>query len=142
MKPLYDELKQELKRKNINMSFQRLKVLEYLTVNRCHPTVDMIYTALHEDIPTLSKTTVYNTLKLLVEAGLVKVIVGESETRYDIDTQDHGHFICESCGAIYDFSIDLDLLANSDLNHFQINDKSVYFKGICKGCLKNKGKGK
>jgi Fur family peroxide stress response transcriptional regulator len=69
-----EELKQDLKRRNINLSHQRLKVLEYLTQNRCHPTVDQIYTDLHKEIPTLSKTTVYNTLRMLAEEGLVKVI--------------------------------------------------------------------
>lgn len=140
MKPLFDELKQELKSKNISMSFQRLKVLEYLTNNRCHPTVDQIYSDLHDDIPTLSKTTVYNTLRMLVEAGLARVCAIENETRYDIVTENHGHFKCESCGAIYDFSIDIDSLVCKDLNDFQINIKNVYFKGICKRCLENNGK--
>ena len=65
--------------------------------------MEQIYTVLHKEIPTLSKTTVYNTLNTLIDAGLVKLItIDENETRYDIDTTTHGHFKCESCG-IYDF---------------------------------------
>ncbi|MGI5927327.1 MAG: transcriptional repressor [Syntrophomonadaceae bacterium] len=88
MDPTFENLKQELKKKNISLSFQRLKVLEYLTQNRCHPTVEQIFTELQKDIPTLSKTTVYNTLRILAEAGLVKVItIDERESRYDsLDT--------------------------------------------------------
>ena len=88
MDPTFENLKQELKKKNISLSYQRLKVLEYLTQNRCHPTVEQIFTELQKDIPTLSKTTVYNTLRILAEAGLVKVItIDERESRYDsLDT--------------------------------------------------------
>lgn len=138
MKPLFEDLKQELKRKNINLSYQRLKVLEYLTQNRCHPTVDRIFTDLQKDIPTLSKTTVYNTLRMLAEEGFVRIItIEDNETRYDIDVADHGHFKCESCGAIYDFCVDMDSLKSRDLNNFTINNKDVYFKGICPKCHSN-----
>ncbi len=138
MKPSFEKLKQELKMKNINLSHQRLKVLEYLTENQCHPTVEQIFTDLQKDISTLSKTTVYNTLRVLTEAGLVKVVaIEDHEARYDIVTENHGHFKCESCEIIYDFSIDMNLLNCKELNDFQINDKNVYLKGICKRCLGN-----
>ncbi len=136
MKITFEKTKQQLKKKKISLSHQRLKVLEYLTQNRCHPTVEQIFTELQKDIPTLSKTTVYNTLRVLAEAGLVRVItIEDNEVRFDINTNDHGHFKCEACGAICDFSIDTDLLVSEDLENFRINDKNVYFKGICPGCL-------
>ena len=136
LKPSFEDLKKELKNRNINLSYQRLSVLEYLTQNRCHPTVDQIFTDIHKEIPTLSKTTVYNTLRVLVEAGLVRVItIEDNETRYDIEVENHGHFKCESCGIIYDFRIDIDILSLRDLDNFKINDKNVYFKGICPRCL-------
>lgn len=132
---LFEDLKQKLKVKNISLSYQRLKVLEYLTQNQHHPTVDQIFTSLQMNITTLSKTTVYNTLRILTEAGLVRVItIEDNETRYDIVTENHGHFKCDSCGAIYNFSIDIDLLTSRDLNNFMIMDKNVYFKGICPKC--------
>ena len=138
MQTLFEDLKQELKIKNINLSYQRLKVLEYLTQNQCHPTVDQIYTDLQKDISTLSKTTVYNTLKILIEVGLVSIIaIEDNESRYDIMTENHGHFKCESCGKIFDFNIELDYLKFRDLNDFKINDQNVYFKGICPKCLSN-----
>ena len=137
MKPSFEDLKQELKIKNINLSYQRLKVLEYLSQNQCHPTVEQIYTDLQKDIPTLSKTTVYNTLRILVDAGIVRVItIEDNETRYDIEVENHGHFKCESCGTIYNFSIDIDSLTSVDLDNFRISDKNVYFKGICPRCFR------
>ncbi|MCB0402432.1 MAG: transcriptional repressor, partial [Flavobacteriales bacterium] len=55
---------------NIKPSVQRIKIFEYLHENRQHPTVDTIYKDLVGHIPTLSKTTVYNTLKLFVDNGI------------------------------------------------------------------------
>ncbi len=138
MKPSFDKLKEELRLRNIHLSHQRLKVLNYLTLNHCHPTVDQIFTDLLQEIPTLSKTTVYNTLRILVEAGFVRVItIEDNETRYDIEIENHGHFKCESCGTIYNFEIDINSLASKDLTDFKTNDKNVYFKGICPRCLSN-----
>ncbi|WP_352419209.1 Fur family transcriptional regulator [Proteiniborus sp.] len=135
MKITFEDLSKELKNKNIRLSHQRLKVLEYLANHKCHPTVDQIYNNLHNEIPTLSKTTVYNTLNALVEAGIVRLInIGDNESRYDINTENHGHFKCESCGSIYDFEINIDSFDSKDLNGFKINNKDVYFKGICPRC--------
>lgn len=139
MKLSYDDLTNELKLKNIRLSHQRLKVLEFLTSHKTHPTADQIYTGLHEDIPSLSKTTVYSTLNTLADAGMIRVInIEDNEIRYDITVEDHGHFKCESCGAIYDFKPDLDSLDTSDLKNFKIRDKNVYFKGTCPMCLSDK----
>lgn len=139
MKRSYDELTNELKMKNIRLSHQRLKVLEYLTIHLDHPTVDQIYNGLHKEIPTLSKTTVYSTLRALADAGIVRVVnIEDNETRYDIQVEDHGHFKCESCGTIYDFTADINSLTTGDLNHFDIKDKNLYFKGCCPTCLAGK----
>ncbi|MDD4510318.1 MAG: Fur family transcriptional regulator [Oscillospiraceae bacterium] len=136
MKPSFEDLKQELKIKNINLSHQRLKVLEYLAQKHCHPTADQIFTDLQKDIPTLSKTTVYNTLRIMIDAGLVSgITIEDHETRYDIVTESHGHFKCESCGTIFDFPIDIDSLVPGSLSNFKINNKNVYFKGLCPRCL-------
>nr|WP_312577552.1 Fur family transcriptional regulator [Sedimentibacter sp.] len=133
----FEDLLNELKLKKVRLSHQRLKVLEYLVLNQCHPTVEQIYIGLHHDVPTLSKTTVYNTLNSLTDAGLVRVInIEDNETRYDIRTENHGHFKCESCKSIYDFDVDIDSINTHDLKGFTVKDKNVYFKGICPDCIK------
>ncbi len=138
MKPTFEYLSNELKKKNIRLSHHRVKVLEYLTHHQCHPTVEQIFNELQKEVPTLSKTTIYNTLNTLVQTGLVRVIsIEENETRYDIITDNHGHFKCETCGTIYNFEINIDSFETKELDQFKIRDKSVYFKGICSKCLVN-----
>lgn len=127
------EISEMLKENDIKPSFQRLKIYEYLLNNKTHPTVDEIYKYLVEEIPTLSKTTVYNTLNLFVEKDITLLItIDENETRYDADTSVHGHFKCKDCSKIYDFDIDLSCI---ELDGFEIHTKNLYFDGICKNCL-------
>lgn len=136
MSTLLEQLKKELLQKNIKLSYQRMRVLEYLALNNCHPTVDQIYTEIHKEIPTLSKTTVYNTLRVLMDAGLIRVItIEDNETRYDINLKPHGHFKCNPCGEVFDFNIDIDSLRSEGLYGFKVYDKDVYFKGVCPNCL-------
>jgi Fe2+ or Zn2+ uptake regulation protein len=137
MKNKIDNIGEYLKSHEIKPSYQRIKIFEYLLQDKNHPTVDMIYKALVGEIPTLSKTTVYNTLNLFIEKKIALVIVIEgNETRYDVDMGLHGHFKCTHCGKLYDVDIDPENINFESLNDFQINEQHLYFKGICEECLK------
>ena len=127
-----------LKAHEIKPSYQRIKIFQYLVENKNHPTVDMIYKALCTEIPTLSKTTVYNTLNLFIEKKIVNVIViEENETRYDSVMAVHGHFKCEKCGRIFDVNINKGAIEEKALKDFKIKEQHYYFKGICKDCANN-----
>ena len=92
-----------LKEHGISPSPQRVAIYNFLRCNPVHPTADMIYRALKEEIPTLSLMTVYNTLKLLTKKFLVQEIrIEDGELRYDGDMRDHGHFKCIACSRVYD----------------------------------------
>ncbi|MBS3885951.1 MAG: transcriptional repressor [Dethiobacter sp.] len=139
MKLTFAELSTELVKKNLRPSHHRIKILEYLLDKQGHPSVDQIFNDLHKEIPTLSKSTVYNTLNLFITARLVRMLtIEDNETRYDLIVDKHGHFKCESCDTIYDFKINIDDFIADELSDFQINDQDVYFKGICPSCLSNK----
>jgi len=125
-----------LQKNKIKPSFQRIKVYEYLLEKRNHPTVDMIYQKLVNEIPTLSKTTIYNTLKLFVEQNIVAIInIEDNETRYDADISTHGHFKCKECGNVYDFHYDNSHFNFKNLKHFKIEKTHLYLNGICANCL-------
>lgn len=139
MKVYIDNVTSHLLAHNIKPSYPRIKILEYLVNKHTHPTVEEIYNSLIGEIPTLSKTTVYNTLNLFIAANMARVVsIEENEARYDADIGEHGHFKCEACGTIYDFIIKIDSFEVSELKAFQINQKDVFYKGICQECLKNK----
>lgn len=129
-----NNIEEHLKNNNIKPSYQRIKILEYLVKKRNHPTVDMIYKELVTEIPTLSKTTVYNTLKLFIEKNIVLLInIEDNETRYDADTSFHGHFKCRKCNDVYDLDIDMPTLIA--LDEFEVDEYHLYLKGLCKKCI-------
>lgn len=134
-----DDIGSYLKDHGIKPSYQRMKIFEYLVNTKSHPNVDEIYKEIIKEIPTLSKTTVYNTLSSFIEKGIVSMItIEENETRYDADTSVHGHFKCKRCEKVTDFNISLTKVDMNDLKGFSVDEKHLYFKGICKDCLVNK----
>lgn len=132
-----------LKGNGIKPSYQRIKIYEFLLKNRIHPTVDTIYKALIKEIPTLSKTTVYNTLNLFLNKNIINILViEENETRYDANLTLHGHFKCEECGEIYDLNLNIKEFNIESLEGFEVKEEHLYFKGICKNCTQNKKENK
>ncbi len=125
-----------LKEKDIAPSMQRIKILEYLQNYKTHPTADMIYQALADEMPTLSKTTVYNTLKTFTEKGvLVALSLFENEVRYEYTKEPHIHFKCTKCGRIYDVLKTFKCLKNENIEGHQVIEHHVNLRGICKNCL-------
>ena len=118
---------------NIRPSLTRVLIYDYLRQHRTHPTVDEIYSALSPQVPTLSRTTVYNTVKLLTAAGMIKLItIEEQQARFDACTDLHGHFLCSKCGKVYDFDTDE---PDSHLpDGFTVTTQEVYCTGTCKQC--------
>ncbi len=134
-----NKIKEYLTQNNVKPSYPRLRIMEYLTERRNHPTADMIFHALVEEMPTLSKATVYNTLNLFAEKKVVMPInIENNEIRYDATVSLHGHFKCLECGAVYDFTVHHIEHELEELKGFQIDNKNVYYKGICPECLNNK----
>ena len=131
-----DDIKDYLIAKNIKPSFARMRILEYLLVEKNHPTVDKIYSELVKEMPTLSKTTVYNTMNSFIKEGVARVItIEEGESRYDADVDNHGHFKCRGCGAIYDFKINEEGVDREGLEDFKVDEKNFYYLGLCKNCF-------
>jgi Fur family transcriptional regulator, peroxide stress response regulator len=138
---MLDSYTKELTEKGIRPSFQRIKVLEYMHQVQAHPNIDEIFTALSPQIPSLSKATIYNTLNSFVKAGLVRTISMDGfEKRFDLLTHDHGHFKCNRCGEIFNFKVEIGNLPFEGLEKFAINEKNVYFNGLCPNCLSSEKK--
>lgn len=135
-----EEIKTYLKKNGIKPTYQRIKILSYLQESKEHPNIEMIYESLIKEIPTISKTTIYNTLHLFIEKQLVlPVSILEFEKRFDADTSLHHHFLCEICGRILDLKngIDYKYLNIRQIDGHQVKGIYSYFKGVCKNCLNN-----
>ena len=118
----------------IRPSFQRIAIMRYLLKNPTHPTADDVYESLRRQISTLSKTTVYNTLKLFVENGAALYIgIDEKNARFDGTVTPHAHFRCKGCGCITDIEMNTDLIIPKDFNG-SIVETYFYLKGYCEKC--------
>ena len=136
MGSILDKSKEVLREKGLSPTFPRVKVYEYLQLHHTHPTVEEIYNFLAPQIPSLSKTTIYNTLRAFAEVGLVRIItIDETEQRFDIVLQNHGHFKCSNCGDVLNFEIDYSTVVVKDLEQFEVYEKNMYFHGLCPKCL-------
>ncbi len=135
----FDQISKQIAQAGITPSVQRIKILEYLHECQCHPTADRIFNELKERGLDISKATVYNTLNLFAHKGLVRILTTtDNENRFDIIMHDHGHFICEKCGAIFDFDIDIDKdvqVSADSLFDCKVRQRDVYFKGVCQKCI-------
>ena len=130
------DAKEILEKGGVKPSLHRMRILEYIMLKRNHPTADMIYKEISGDIPTLSKTTIYNTLKTLHEKGVVQAItIEENEVRYDATMENHAHLKCTKCGNIYDIELHSKVLTMKSIDGHSILESHLYLKGICKSCL-------
>lgn len=125
--------------RGVRPTAQRIAVYDYLYRHRTHPSADTVYAALVKQHPTFSRTTVYNSLHALVEAGLIRELAMDTEERhYDADIALHGHFHCRNCGDIADFTLDEDLVQRLMPEGFVVEDQGIYFSGRCPACYPSK----
>ena len=135
-----DKFVKILKDKNLKVTPQRLAILKYLENHKTHPTADQIYKELKNKNPSLSKTTVYNSLDTLRQNNIIKSLtICGSEHRYDFDHDMHHHFLCTKCGNIYDINFRCpnikDIREEIESSGHRIDEVHGYFKGTCKKCL-------
>ncbi len=129
------EAASRLMEKGIRPSPQRIAVWEYVRANPIHPTAERIYTALASDMPSLSKTTVYNSLKQLVAAGFLNTVnIEDDELRYDGNLEEHYHFKCLQCGEIFDIPAEHHIVMTGKLQDFKIQRIQTNMWGICCAC--------
>jgi Fe2+ or Zn2+ uptake regulation protein len=131
-------LKEILTAKGLKPTYQRILILNYLSGNtKKHLTTEQVYEALSKKTPTLSLTTVYNTLGSFLDAGLVSAItITGTEVRYELATTPHHHLLCKCCGRIIDIDIQCPNANRKSIKGYKIDEVHGYFKGICKSCLK------
>ncbi|MBE3592904.1 MAG: transcriptional repressor [Thermoanaerobacter sp.] len=129
-----------LKQKGLKVTPQRLAILNLLRNTKEHPTAETIYKKLVSDFPTMSLATVYKTLEVLKNIGLIQELnVGEGSFRYDANTNSHTHLVCFGCGKVED--LDESVLQNlieeaKKHTDYKLVEQKLYFYGYCPACQK------
>ncbi len=92
----------------VKATHQRMEILRELAGTEEHPDVETIYERVRRRIPAISLDTVYRTLRLLEEKGVIRRVGSiKDRTRFDANTERHHHFVCAQCGMIGDFTSDV-----------------------------------
>lgn len=135
---MLDQAIQQLKAHKIRVTPQRQIILTYLVTHHNHPAVETIYQELEPQLPNLSLATVYNTLKLFVDLGIViELQNGDAGTHYDFFGRPHYHVVCENCGKITDiFSPDLSEVDQTaaQLSGYLVSGHNMEVYGLCPDC--------
>lgn len=132
-----EEISRRLNIKGYRLTKQRLAVLEALQGTRKHPDANWIYEKVRKEIPRVSLGTIYRTLGVLKEAGLLRELeYGSSLSHYDANTESHPHIVCTNCGRIEDLTLFPGRLEEqaSKATDFLITDHRLEFYGLCPGC--------
>lgn len=127
-----------LAERGYRVTVQRVAIYEYLVSTRAHPTAEDIYAAVSKRFPGLSRSTVYNTLELLSQLGLVtELSFGDLPARYDGNPRAHINLWCIRCHRIEDLEEPrLEGLAGwvQAMSGFAVEGRRHEFYGLCPQC--------
>lgn len=122
----------------VRLTHQRLEIFREVAQARDHPDAETVYRRVRERMPTVSLDTVYRTLWLLNDHGLITTLgLSRERTRFDANLTRHHHFVCVRCGSTRDFySKELDdlELPSSATAFGQIETTLVEVRGVCRDC--------
>lgn len=120
---------------------QRRAIIQALVDDDTHPSAEQIFTRVMDSMPDMSPATVYNTLRELVEMGVLSELeLGLGGRHYDVITTDHAHLVCLGCERIEDVPCEPGALAlpPEHAHGFQVVDCRVTFRGYCPACASGK----
>lgn len=122
----------------LKFTHQRLEIYRELAASTDHPSAEVLHRRLVKKVPMLAMDTVYRTLRILSQHGLIHQIETiESQARFEVVFERHQHLICRQCRQVIDFqwpSIDEVSLPDELMHWGKIDSRNVVIYGICNNC--------
>src|SRR5579862_3195561 len=129
------ELTGLLHARGLRVTPQRLVINRLLRARDAHLTAEQLHAATTRALPGTSLPTVYATLDLFVELGLVRRLrVGSTAVLYDSRTTAHHHAVCRLCGSVHDLELPLTGETPPDVDGFTVERVDVTVEGVCAAC--------
>src|ERR1044071_338344 len=131
-----ETIKRRLEDGGLRCTAQRYAVMAFLMDSDKHPTVAEIFETVNRVDPRSSRATIYNNLRDLVKAGLVREVAMEGRAaRFDAKGMRHHHFICDCCGNVEDVDwYDVPRPAAGSLGKRMLRECELIFRGLCTRC--------
>jgi len=137
-----DTFKAAFKKAGVKLTHQRLEIFREVAASVEHPDAEMVFRAVQARMPTVSLDTVYRTLWLLSELGLINALGPRRESvRFDANLAKHHHYICMRCGLTRDFeslALDTIRIPAAVKNLGSVVVMQVEVRGLCANCAKPK----
>jgi Fur family peroxide stress response transcriptional regulator len=135
----YQAMLATLRRADFRLTPQRMVICRFLAESRSHPSPNDIYHAVHEQFPTISRATVYNTVAVLKDLGEIIEIpsAGGNSVRYETDLTPHVNLHCTRCGRILDFPMEqIDEIFTMIDAHTDFKLENIHIEGygLCPDC--------
>jgi Fe2+ or Zn2+ uptake regulation protein len=120
-----------LEERGIKPSAQRVAIARYVLHTDEHPSADEVWARVKQAFPMVSRATIYNTLNLFVEKGLLgHLVLTEGRLVFDSNVDKHHHFIDEDTGKIYDLPWDtLKVSRVEQIKDFDVRSYQVLLRG-------------
>jgi len=138
---VHDTVAARIRAAGLKATGPRVAILAALEADRRHPSADLIFESLRATHPTLSQSTVYSTLEIFLEAGLIRRMPSSGgKLRVDGTAQDHDHAVCRSCGEIFDIDTALTPrpAAPPELPHgLKLTNVFVEYEVLCAECAED-----
>jgi Fe2+ or Zn2+ uptake regulation protein len=127
----------------IQPSAQRVAIAGYVLGTAAHPSADQVLERVRASFPMVSRATVYNTLHLLVEKGLLReLVLAEGKVVYDPKLERHHHFVDEESGAIHDIPWGaLQVSRVGSLAGYDVREYQVVLRGRRRGAAPRHAEG-
>ena len=133
-----DAIKRSLAGSGLRSTPQRYAVMAFLMQQPGHPTAAEIFEAVNRVDPRCSRATIYNNLRDLVQAGLVREVALEGRAaRFDAKGMRHHHFICDRCGNVEDVDwYEVPRPSADSLGRRVLRECELIFRGLCTTCAR------
>lgn len=120
------------------MTPQRVLIHRAVTELGRHATAEQVLSRVSPQLPNASLPTVYATLELLCELGVVRrVHAGDGPALWDPRTDEHQHTVCRSCGAVEDLDAAFDAarpVRAARRRGFRAEEAELVVRGLCARC--------
>jgi Fur family iron response transcriptional regulator len=128
------EIESRLKEAGVQPTAQRIAICRFVLCQADHPTADQVKDWADKNFPKMSLATVYNTLNLLVKAGLLHELrlPHSDKVIYDNNLSPHHHFLDEKSGELFDLSQEDVEVSTKLKKQFQVSQVQVLLRGILK----------
>jgi Fur family peroxide stress response transcriptional regulator len=139
LRRMTERFKETIRRSGVKLTHQRIEIFNEVARTGDHPDIETIFRNVRGKMPTISLDTVYRTLGLFSDLGLVTTVRPLNErTRFDANTNVHHHFCCTRCGATLDFEdreFDGLMVPEAAAALGRVESRRVELRGVCAACL-------